>query len=173
MPIPVARGCDVATPARPVLWLRGLRGCPIVGPDQQHLGHVRDVVVRESPAAAGTLVTGLIADAGGHRWFVPATAVRDLHTRSISLRVLPIRPARSPLPVEQLLVQDVLGRPVLTPSGGAPKRVTDVALRHTPAGWTVWAADTRPAVRRLLGARRHTVPWDGLAARWFARLHRP
>src|SRR5687768_5120630 len=66
-----------ATPAQPMVWVRRLLGRQVLGPEQQHLGHVRDVVARQLPDGIGTVVTGLIADAGGRRWFAPAATVQD------------------------------------------------------------------------------------------------
>lgn len=164
-PVDPAEG---GTPAQPVVWVRRLLGRPVLGPAQQHLGHVRDVVARRLPDAVGTVVTGLIADAGGHRWFAPATAIRDLDAGRIELREFAIRPAGCRFSTEQLLVQDSLGRPVLTAPDEPPARITDIALRRAPAGWTVWAADTRTTAGRLLGSPRGLVAWDAFALRRLA-----
>lgn len=155
-------------PAQPVVSVRRLLGRPVLGPEQQHLGHVRDVVARQLPDGVSTVVTGLIADAGGHRWFAPAATVRDLQTRRVVLRVFSIRPAGCRLSTEQLLARDVLGRLVMAAPDGPPSRISDIALRRTPAGWTVWAVDTRTSVQRLLGSPRRLIEWDVLAMRRLA-----
>lgn len=165
-----AESGEHATPAGPVLWVRRLLGRAIVGPEQQHLGHVRDVVVTSLPDGIGTVVTGLIGDAGGHGWFAPVATVDDLQRRRVVLRAFSIRPAGCWLATESLLVQDVLGRPVMTAPAGPPRRVSDIALRRTPAGWTVWAVDTRTTAQRLLGSPRRRIEWDALAVR---RLETP
>jgi RNA polymerase-binding transcription factor DksA len=164
---PDGRGHRVSARAETV-WVRSLLGRPILGPEHQHLGHVRDVVARQLPDAAGTVVTGLLADAGGHSWFAPAATLRDLRKRRVVLRVFSIRPTSCWNPGEYLLAQDVLGHPVMTAVTGRPPRIGDIALRRTPAGWTVWAADTRTVVQRLLGAPRHLIEWDVLAMRRLA-----
>jgi hypothetical protein len=74
---------------------------------------------------------------------------------------------------EHLLVQDVLGRPVLVcpgmaAAGGPSPRVSDIALRRTAAGWVVWAVDTRTSVQRLVGSPRRLVEWDVLSTRRLA-----
>jgi hypothetical protein len=167
-------GCGSATrdrehaPARPVVWVRQLLGRPVLGPEQQHLGHVRDVVAHRSPDAAGTVVAGLIADVGGHRWFAPAVMIRDLQSRRVVLRRSSIRPAECRLCTEHLLAQDLLGQPVMTSPDGRSTRIDDIALRPTPSAWTVWAADTRTTVQRLLGTPRRPVDWDVLVTRRFA-----
>ena len=146
-----------ATPAQPVVWVRRLLGRPVLGPEQQHLGHVRDVVARQLPDGVSMVVTGLIADAGGHRWFAPAATVRDLQTRRVVLRVFSIRPGGCRLATDHLLGRDVLGRPVMAAPDGPPSRISDIALRRTPAGWTGWAVDTRTTVQRLLGSPRRLI----------------
>jgi hypothetical protein len=162
-----SRGRELAS-ARPVVWVRRLLGRPLLGPEQQHLGHVRDVVAHRSPDAAGTVVTGLIADVGGHRWFAPAVMIRDLQSRRVVLRRFSIRPVECRRCTEHLLAQDLLGRPVLTSPGARATRIDDIALRRTPTGWTVWAADTRTTVQRLLGSPRRPVEWEALVTRRFA-----
>src|SRR5690606_21696970 len=58
------------------LWLRELIGKPVVGPEEQHLGHVDDVAARRTDDPQGPVVTGLVTDVGGLRLFAPASAVR-------------------------------------------------------------------------------------------------
>jgi hypothetical protein len=152
-------GCPSAGPQ---VWVRRLLGRVVLGPQMQHLGHVRDVVAHRR--AAGASVTGVIVDIGGHRRFVPAAALGDLHRAPIVLRAFSTRPARARRPGECLLVQDAFGRPIMI-GAAARSRIGDVALRRTPDGWVVWAADTRGAVARLLGARRRLVGWDALGLR--------
>ncbi|MHA6627116.1 hypothetical protein ACU61A_16910 [Pseudonocardia sichuanensis] len=145
------------------VWVRRLLGRVVLGPQMQHLGHVRDVVAHRR--ATGASVTGVIVDVGGHRSFVPVAALGDLQRAPLVLRAFSPRPARSRRPGECLLVQDALGRPIMTGATAAPSRIGDIALRRTPSGWVVWAADTRGAVARLLGARRRLVGWDALGMR--------
>jgi len=161
-------GHGVLAPAQPVVWVRRLLGRPVLGPEQQHLGHVRDVVAHRLPDAVGTIVTGLIADVGGHCWFAPAAAVRDWQRPPVVLRVFSNRPARCRHSAEYLLAKDVLGQPVMTARTGPVPRISDIALRRTPAGWAVCAADTRSTVQRLLGSPRRLIEWDVLAMRRLA-----
>jgi hypothetical protein len=67
---------DYAGEDPPVLWLRQLLGRGVLGPECQHLGHVRDVVVQRTGGRAGRLVSGVIIDVGGQRCFIPVAAVR-------------------------------------------------------------------------------------------------
>jgi hypothetical protein len=155
-------------PARSVVWVGRLLGRPVLGPEQQHLGHVRDVVA--TLPEVGTVVSGLIVDVGGHSWFAPAAAVQDLRSSTVVLRVFSTRSACRPHSAELLLAQDALGQLVMTAATGPTSRISDIALRRNPAGWTVWAADTRSTVQRLIGSSRGLVEWDVLAMRRLATL---
>lgn len=146
-----------------VVWLSRLLGRSIVGPQHQHLGHVRDVVASRSPGA-GAVVTGLVADVGGHTVFVPAAAVRGWAAPG-ALEVVRHDRDHHRTPEETLLAADALGQAVLIPATPTIARITDVALRGSAAGWAVWAVDTRSPVRRLIGARRRLVEWRALVRR--------
>ena len=81
----------------------------VLGAKGQHLGRLADVIVR----LRGTeypLVTGLVADVGGRRIFIPAEVVADWHaenvqllTAKVDLREFERRPG------EVLLSADILG----------------------------------------------------------------
>jgi hypothetical protein len=114
------------------------------------------------------VVSGLIADIGGHRVFVPASAVRNWRGSSLAISALPVRRACCPRSGEILLAKDVLGRPVMPATAGRARRISDIALRPTRAGWVVWAVDRRNIVQRLLGNPRQLVDWDALVKRRFA-----
>lgn len=147
------------------MWVTRLLGRALHGVGHSHLGHVRDVVAHRLPEPAGTIVTGLIADVGGHRAFVPAAAVRDWHGSGVAISALPGRRACCPRSGEILLARDVLGRPVMTGDVRRALRVRDIALRRTAAGWVIRAVDTRNIVQRLLGTSRRLVDWDALVGR--------
>lgn len=155
-------------PARPAVWVRRLLGRPVLGPEQQHLGHVRDVVA--PLPEVGMVVSGLIVDVGGYSWFAPTAAIQDLRSSTVVLRVFSTRPACRPHSAGLLLAQDALGQLVMTAATGPTSRIRDIALRRNPAGWTVWAADTRSTVQRLLGLSHRLVEWDVLAMRLLATL---
>lgn len=153
-----------ASRGRRVVWVTELLGRPIVGPEHQHLGHVHDVVAHRLPDS-DAVVTGLLADVGGHTIVGSAAAVRGWEASSGALEVLRHRRGYCRRPDEVLLAAHVLGRPVMTSTAPTLARVVDIALRRSAAGWTVWAVDTRSAVQRVLGAPRRLVEWRTLAQR--------
>jgi hypothetical protein len=144
--------------------MRSLLGRPVVGPQQQHLGHVRDLVAQRLPDPAPTTVTGLILDVGGWEMFTPVTAIRQWHGPRVIVHALPLRRQPSRHPVEFPLVSSTMRKPVMVDSGTV-HRVGDIGFRRTAAGWVVWAADTRNAVARFLGLSRRLVEWDVLMGR--------
>jgi hypothetical protein len=148
--------------AQLVVWVRPLLGRQVIGPLRQHLGHVQDVVALRPPGPAPTTVTGLIADLGGRETLIPVAAIREWQGSQVVVHALPLRRPCARRPDEFLVARCAIRKPVLT-GGGALRRVGDVALRHTSAGWVVWAADTRTAVERLIGSPRRVVEWDVLA----------
>jgi hypothetical protein len=145
-----------------VLWLQQLMGRAVLGPEKQHLGHVRDLAVRRS--RAGALVSGVVVDAGGEQFLVPAESVRTWGEAGVALLLLTSR-GRCRRRNEVFLAADLLGQPVLGGADGRLPRITDVALRCTADGWAVEAVDTRGPFRRLLRASRRVIDWDVLVAR--------
>jgi hypothetical protein len=145
-----------------VLWLQQLMGRAVLGPEKQHLGHVRDLAVRRT--RAGALVSGVVVDAGGEQFLVPAESVRTWGEAGVVVLLLTSR-GRCRRRNEVLLAADLLGQPVLGGADGRLPRITDVALRCTADGWAVEAVDTRGPFRRLLRASRRVIDWDVLVAR--------
>jgi hypothetical protein len=145
-----------------VLWLQQVLGRAVLGSEKQHLGHVRDLAVRRTHA--GALVSGVVVDAGGERFLVPAASVRVWGEAGVVLSLLTPR-GRCRRRNEVLLAADLLGQPVLGDARGRLPRITDVALRCTADGWAVEAVDTRGPFRRLLGASRRVIDWEVLMAR--------
>jgi sporulation protein YlmC with PRC-barrel domain len=149
-----------------VLWLRQLLGRAVLGPEGQHLGHVRDIVVRRTREGAGAVVRGVVVDAGGERFRVPVTAVREWQSALALSAVAPSVPEPyGRRPEELFLAADLLGRPVLAGAGGGHSLITDVALRRTGDGWAVGGVDTRGLIRRVLGSPRRLVDWETVVAR--------
>jgi hypothetical protein len=145
-----------------VLWLQQVLGRAVLGPEKQHLGHVRDLAVRRT--RAGALVSGVVVDAGGEHFLVSAESVRAWGETRVVLFLLTPR-GRCRRRNEVLLAADLLGQPVLGGAGGRLPRIIDVALRCTSDGWAVEAIDTRGPFRRLLRASRRVIDWDVLVAR--------
>jgi CBS domain-containing protein len=125
----------------------------VVGARGQKLdGRLCDVIVR----LRGTdypLVTGLVAERGGRRVFVPAELVTDWDTEQVSLST-----ARVDLRAferregEVLLRADILGHRLIDIPRARLVRAYDLLLAHTPDGWVLAGVDTHPTRwwRRLL-----------------------
>ena len=133
---------------------------PVIGPGGQQLGRLFDVIVR-LPDAGYPLVTGLVADLGGRRVFLPAGMVTDWHseqvvlgTARVDLREFERRDG------EVLLRADILGHRLIDIPRGRLVRAHDLDLAETPQGWVLVGVDTRPSSwwRRLLGTHeQHTT----------------
>jgi CBS domain-containing protein len=135
----------------------------VVGARGQKLGRLSDVIVR----LRGTdypLVTGLVADIGGRRVFVPAEAVTDWGTEQVLLAS-----ARVDLREfgrragEVLLRADILGHRLIDIPRARLVRAYDLELRDTGGGWVLAGVDTRQASwwRRALGLNRSTQGQPG------------
>jgi CBS domain-containing protein/sporulation protein YlmC with PRC-barrel domain len=141
-----------AMPGRTLSLSRLLRRA-VVGARGQKLGQLSDVIVRlrgvEYP-----LVTGLVAEIGGRRVFVPAELVTDWDTEQVSLSS-----ARVDLRQferrdgEVLLRTDILGHRLIDIPRARLVRAYDLELAQAPDGWVLAGVDTRKTSwwRRALG----------------------
>ncbi|MGH3784405.1 MAG: PRC-barrel domain-containing protein [Pseudonocardiaceae bacterium] len=131
-----------ASPER-TLSLSRLLTRAVVGAAGQKLGQLSDVIVRLR-GANYPLVTGLVADIGGRRVFVPAQSVTDWDTEQVSLSS-----ARADLREfqrrdgEVLLRADILGHRLIDIPRARLVRAYDLELLHTGEGWVLAGADTR------------------------------
>lgn len=146
------------------LWLRELIGKPVVGPEEQHLGHVDDVAARRTDDPQGPVVTGLVTDVGGLRLFAPASAVRRWHDEQVLVDAAGLQKLRDKDNDDRILLGSIIGKPVVTRSGDVTQ-VGDIGLRPRPDGWAAGVADVRGRVGRLLGLPRRPVGWDELVGR--------
>jgi CBS domain-containing protein len=137
----------------PTLSLSRLLSRAVLGAREQKLGHLSDVIVRLR-GVDYPLVTGLVADLGGRRVFVPADAVTDWNTEQVVL-------ASSRLDLreferrdgEVLLRTDILGHRLIDIPRARLVRAYDLELAPTPDGWVLAGVDTHKSSwwRRLLG----------------------
>ncbi|WP_445183351.1 magnesium transporter MgtE N-terminal domain-containing protein [Pseudonocardia sp. Cha107L01] len=137
----------------PTLSLSRLLSRAVLGAREQKLGHLSDVIVRLR-GVDYPLVTGLVADLGGRRVFVPADAVTDWNTEQVVL-------ASSRLDLreferrdgEVLLRTDILGHRLIDIPRARLVRAYDLELAPTSDGWVLAGVDTRKTSwwRRLLG----------------------
>lgn len=152
-----------------LVWLRGVLGRAVVGPQGQHMGHVHDVVVSPPADARGSLVSGLIIDVGGHLARVGADAA--LHWGPDEITIRDVVPAQRVADTDTdaggvFLRRSVLGQPVLNAHTGVhPRRITDVGLCPTSDGLQVCVVDTRPRWQRLCGRSRQLTDWGVLLRR--------
>ena len=150
---PSASQPDTATAAGPTLSLSQLLRRGVVGAREQKLGQLSDVIVTLR-GAEYPLVTGLVADLGGRRVFVPADTVTDWDTEQvvlasakIDLREFERRDG------EVLLRADILGHRLIDIPRARLVRAFDLELAHTETGWVLAGVDTRKRAwwRRALG----------------------
>jgi len=160
-----------STPAQPHrLSLSRLLSRAVLGAKAQPLGRPHDVIVR----LRGTeypLVTGIVAELGGRRLFVPAEQVSDWDTEHLTLAS-----ARLDLrgferrDGEVLLRTDILGHRLIDIPAARLVRAYDLELAATPAGWVLAGVDTRPtswwrrALTRLRPTDHHDQDGDPEAA---------
>jgi CBS domain-containing protein len=125
----------------------------VVGARDQKLGQLSDVIVRLR-GAEYPLVTGLVADLGGRRVFVPADVVTDWDTEQVVLASakLDLREFER-RDGEVLLRADILGHRLIDIPRARLVRAFDLELAHTESGWVLAGVDTRKRSwwRRALG----------------------
>ncbi len=143
-PDPAPTGDGHTATDTPRLSLSRLLSRAMLGAKSQPLGRLADVIVRlrgvEYP-----LVTGIVAELGGRRLFVPAEQVTDWDTEHLSLASarLDLREFER-RDGEVLLRTDILGHRLIDIPAARLVRAYDLELAHTPTGWVLAGVDTRP-----------------------------
>jgi CBS domain-containing protein len=159
---PPGQTLDSTAPSRPrMLSLSQLLRRAVVGARGQKLGgRLVDVIVHLR-GSDYPLVTGLVAELGGRRVFVPARLVTDwdteqveLSTARVDLRAFERRDG------EVLLRADILGHRLIDIPRARLVRAYDLHLAHTEAGWVLAGVDTRPIRWWHRLARRATLTSD-------------
>ena len=128
-----------------------LAGLAVFDPNGDHVGRVRDVVVRLRSGGASPQVTGLLAELPMRRQiFLPIGRVTSVEGGSVALSSGVINLRRfQPRPTELLVIGQMLDRRVTTPSG-AEARVVDIAMESDRPG--LWYLG-RVAVQESGGGR--------------------
>lgn len=174
-PAPAPAAESAAGSGRGVVSLQRLLARPVTGRDARPLGRVDDVIVRLRPEGYPR-VTGLVADIGGRRLFVPAEKVPDwradplaLSTARLDLREFERRDG------EVLLRHDILGHRLIDTTTVRLVRAYDLELAPAPhpdqdhdgqggnagtgdePGWVLVGVDTHPTRwwHRLWHGLRH------------------
>ncbi len=148
-----------------VLHLSCLLGIPVMGPVEQHVGRLVDVIARlAGENLTGTWhppVTGLVVNYDGRDRFAHAHQIENLSYDSARLSVDPkdLGPFER-RPGEVLLAKDLRSRHLIHLEGARLVRANEIELANAGSAWHVIGVDTssRPVLRRLLPRRlRHIV----------------
>ena len=138
-----AAGPAVRSGAESTLSLEQILTRGVVGARGQKLGHVSDVIVRLR-GEDYPLVTGLVADIGGKRVFLPARTVTDWDTDQVSLASARLDPRQfERRDGEVLLREDILGHRLIDIPRAKLVRARDLELAHTGTDWVLAGVDTR------------------------------
>jgi hypothetical protein len=125
----------------------------VVGARGQKLGQLSDVIVGLR-GVDYPLVTGLVADIGGRRVFIPADTVTDWDTEQLGLSSarVDLRPFERRAG-EVLLRTDILGYRLIDIPRARLVRAYDLELAQALDGWVLAGVDTRKTSwwRRALG----------------------
>ena len=136
----------------PVLHLSSVIGRPLVDPDGDRLGRVKDLIIRPGEQPHPPLA-GVVATIAGRDLFVPMRKVATLEPgrvgfqgERVDLRRFERRPG------ELLLAQDLKARHLINFVGGRLIKANEIELALIDGTWEVVGVDPsgRPLVRRLL-----------------------
>ncbi len=154
------------TPTR--VFAARLAGLPILDPQGDHVGKVRDVVVALGSGARQPRIVGLVGEVfGRRRIFVPMTRVTHMDSAQVFTTGLLNMRRFEQRSTETLVIGEMLDRPVVIKESGLRGVVYDVGMEQgRTRDWTI----SRIAVREPgRGLRRHgqtqVVEWrdiDGL-----------
>ena len=156
-----------------VLHLSCLLGIPVMGPAEQHVGRLVDVIARlAGENLTGTWhppVTGLVVNYDGQDRFAHAHQIENLSYDSARLSVDPkdLGPFER-RPGEVLLAKDLRSRHLIHLEGARLVRANEIELANAGSAWHVIGVDTssRPVLRRLLPRRLRHVVKAGKVVDW-------
>lgn len=116
----------------------------VVGARGQKLGgRLVDVIVRLR-GVDYPLVTGLVADLGGRRVFIPAEVVIDWDTEAVSLSSARVDLRQFERRAGEVLLRtDILGHRLIDIPRARLVRAYDLELAQVPDGWVLAGVDTR------------------------------
>jgi flagellar motility protein MotE (MotC chaperone)/sporulation protein YlmC with PRC-barrel domain len=139
------------------IYLARLAGIAVIDPNGDHVGRIRDVVVRFRPGTAAPRVTGLVVElTQRRRIFVPIGRVTAadidavvLNSGTLSLRRFEQRPG------ETLVLGELLDRRVHILDSDLPGLVVDLAMEQTRTReWLLTRVAVREQPPGFLGRRR-------------------
>ncbi len=148
-----------------ILHLSCLLGIPVLGPTEQPVGKLVDVIARLATDGTGATwhpsVTGLVVNFDGQDRFAHAHEIASLSYDSARLTVGPtdLGPFER-RDGEVLLARDLRSRHLIHLEGARLVRANEIELAEIGNTWHVMGVDTssRPVLRRLLPRRsRHLV----------------
>lgn len=140
---------DVGSASTPsVIRLSALLGQPVIAKSDDTVGKVEDVVVRLGGADAYPAVTGLVAEIGRNRVYVPWKQISQwahgqvlLSQNKVDLSAFRRQSG------EVLLRADLLDHRLIDVPAAELVRAYDVELEDTATGWVLARLDTRGAAR--------------------------
>lgn len=154
---------EVSQPA-PDLAVSWLLRRAVLGPEEQHLGHVRDVVV-SSGEYRHPPVTGVVALLGGCEMFLPTAALVCRQPERIQLADA-AKLRRFVHRAEDLLLgAEVLGRRLRTVAQRRPVRAHDFLLSRSVEGWVLSGVVVRNRLHRRFRPGEHGGLLDWKAVR--------
>lgn len=141
---------------------------PLLDSRRERLGRVDDLIVRLGDGGYPP-ITGIAANIGGRRVFIPADRIAELEHGHVTItgETVHLRPFER-RQGEVLLGEDVLDRRLIDVSAGRLVHANDIELSFVDGAWRVIGVDPRRRTRlaRLLPGRpiepqrEHVVDWS-------------
>ena len=165
-PGPTARGTlPGVTAATSSIFISRIKGLPMLDPNGDQVGRVRDVVIQNRTGNRAPRVKGLVVELFAmRRIFVPMARVRSIQALQVIISGL-VNTRRFEVREHEVLVADNLfDRTVDRPGADAPETIFDVAIRLVRGrDWEVAEVALQTVARRPF-ARPHVsiVDWTEL-----------
>ncbi len=153
------------TGATSSIFISRIKGLPMLDPNGDQVGRVRDVVIQNRSGNRAPRVKGLVVELFAlRRIFFPMARVRSIHAHQVIISGL-VNTRRFEVREHEVLVVDHLfDRTVNRPDADSPETIFDLAIRHVRGrDWEVAEVALRTATRRPF-QRPHVsiVDWSEL-----------